>query len=67
MWTTATAKIARITCEWGRGGETCTSRWRERERERKGERGGVDVVIRMFYDGKRGRMVWVEADYELWW
>jgi hypothetical protein len=39
----------------------------ERERERKGERGGVDVVIRMFYDGKRGRMVWVEADYELWW
>jgi len=47
----------------GLGGETCTSRWRER----KGERGGVVVVIRMFYDGKRGRMVWEEADYELWW
>lgn len=54
------AKIARIACG---GGGTCTSRWRER----KGEMGGVIVVIKMFYDGKRGRMVWVEVFHELWW
>lgn len=37
------------------------------ERERKGERGGVVAVIKMFYDGKRGRKVWVEAGHKLRW